>query len=44
MEICSTAPAELLYTVSFTEAALLLGIIMPWAPEHSAVRIMAPKL
>ena len=41
---CSTAPLATLYTVLFTEHALLFGIIIPWTPAVSAVLIIAPKL
>ena len=42
--ICSTAPAEALFTVLFTDAALLFGIITPCTPAVSAVLIIEPKL
>ena len=42
--MCSTAPAEALFTVAFTKAALLFGIMIPWTPAVSAVLIIEPKL
>ena len=40
----STAPQATLLTVLFTDAALLLGMIIPCTPAVSAVLIIAPKL
>ena len=42
--ICSTAPADTLFTVLFTDAALLFGIIIPCTPAVSAVLMIDPKL
>ena len=42
--ICSTAPADALFTVLFTDTALLFGIITPCTPAVSAVLIIEPKL
>ena len=42
--ICSTAPAEVLATTAVSPTLLRLGITTPWAPAHSAVRKMAPRL
>ena len=42
--IYCTAPADTLLTVLLTDAALLLGIIIPCTPAVSAVLIIAPKL
>ena len=42
--ICSSAPADAFATVSFTPAALHLGIITPAAPKATQFLIMAPKL
>jgi len=42
--MCSTAPAEALFTVLFTDTALLFGIIIPCTPAVSAVLIIDPKL
>ena len=42
--MCSTAPADALFTVLFTDAALLFGIIIPCTPAVSAVLIIEPKL
>ena len=39
-----TAPAEVLATTAVRPAERRLGIITPWAPAHSAVRITAPRL
>ena len=33
-----------LYTKAVTEALRRLGIITPWAPAHSALRMIAPRL
>ena len=42
--MCSTAPADTLFTVLFTAAALLFGIIIPCTPAVSAVLIIEPRL
>ena len=42
--ICSTAPALVFSTTAVTPALRCLGMITPWAPAHSAVRMMAPRL
>ena len=39
-----TAPAEVLATTAVSPAERRLGMMTPWAPAHSAVRITAPRL
>ena len=41
---CSTAPADALVTRGVKPTARRLGMTRPWAPQHSAQRMMAPKL
>ena len=40
----ATAPAEVLATMAVSPAERRLGMMMPWAPAHSAVRMTAPRL
>ena len=40
----SIAPADVFPTTAVSPTLLLLGIITPCAPAHSAVRIIAPRL
>ena len=42
--MCSAAPAEDLSTMAVSPALRRLGITTPWAPTHSAERMMAPRL
>ena len=39
-----SAPAELFIDSAFTGAELLSDVTSPWAPAHSALRAIAPKL
>ena len=38
------APADALLTIAVSPALLRFGMITPWAPAHSAERMIAPRL
>ena len=41
---CSIAPADAFAAVEVRPTARRFGIITPWAPQHSALLIIAPRL